>query len=83
MSGPPVNQPSGKECPNCHLSMEVGYLLGEYGYLFWSPPKIGPDGPHYSGWQKTEHVYPGITPTPPLSYRCVACRIYWLGQPGK
>ena len=71
------------ERPNCHRPMEPGYLTGRG--LGWHPPKQGQNGPEYSEWQSWEFVYPRaklprLEPKPPLSHRCVACRIYWLGK---
>lgn len=74
---------SSRSCPNCKTPMEPGYLWGQNGWLNWTPPKMTPEGPKFSGWKSYELVYTRkhvFRPLIPLTYRCKECRIYWIGS---
>jgi len=72
-------------CPQCRGVMEPGFILGLPDRLMWVPPKFGKLGPEYSEWQTPSPLYPRggnlfVGPRHlPLSYRCSACWIYWIG----
>ncbi len=65
------------ECPNCHNTMEPGYLWGNRG-LRWTPARQGKQGWEFSMWQRNEPV--NHEQNPPLCYRCPACGIYWFAK---
>jgi hypothetical protein len=76
-----------RKCPRCGATMQVGFIIALVSHLEWMPPKWGPDGPVFSELHAfktgTSPVYPWKWPhgntNIPLSYRCTACWIYWLG----
>jgi hypothetical protein len=76
-----------KRCPKCGARMEPGFITGSSAHHMWTSPKWEPNGPVYSKLHAMKTgmspMYPwkdrlGADPIP-LSYRCTACWIYWLG----